>query len=95
MARILAGLQGDEEMKKIINKEQYKEMIKPKVNNILCEGVKGIFKDKQVELYIGPTAAESVLKVNGEMVHNIQAVHLSIRLGKPTRLFIEKNIIPE
>ena len=64
-----------------------------KINRIIARGVTGIYKDKNIEIDIGNTAAETKVFVNGKFIPPealIQSIHIAIRVGKLTTVTIEK-----
>ncbi len=64
-----------------------------KINRITATGVKGIYKDKEIEVHIGSTSNDTFVFVNGKELPPsamIQSIHISIVTGKPTRMTIEK-----
>lgn len=61
-----------------------------KKNIIIAKGVKGIYKDKEIEIKIGNHSDNSDIKVNGKKVRGIFGVHIHIRVDKETTLILEK-----
>jgi len=58
-------------------------------NRVLCKGVNGIYKDKQLEIKIGKTHADSSVKVNGTTVKNVTACYIKIVPHKITTVTLE------
>jgi len=59
-------------------------------NLVNATGVSGIYKDKSIELRIGPDAASSELFVDGKKLKNLCiGAWIKIRPGHPTKLFLE------
>ena len=64
-----------------------------KINRITATGVKGIYKDKVIEVHIGATGNTTRVFVDGKELPPeamIQSIHISIRCGKPKVMIIEK-----
>ncbi len=63
-----------------------------KINRIIARGVKGIYKDKDIEIGIGMDHRTTFLKVNGkeEPIELIQSIHISMRVNQITTITIEK-----
>ena len=61
-----------------------------KKNLIIAKGVRGIYKDKDIEVEIGESSEKCRIKVNGKEVEDIFGVHIHMRVGKLTKIIIEK-----
>ncbi len=65
-----------------------------KINRITATGVKGIYKDKTIEVHIGDSWGNTNVFIDGKQIKAedglIQSIHISIRCGKPTVMTIEK-----
>jgi hypothetical protein len=62
--------------------------IEMKQGIIVAEVKKGRYKDSQIELEIGSSAMDSLIKINGKRFDWVQAVHIHIKVGEPTKMVI-------
>ena len=64
-----------------------------KINRITARGVTGIYADKVIEVHIGKSWVDTKIFVDGKELGPqalVQSIHIAIRVGKPTRMTIEK-----
>jgi len=61
-----------------------------KVNRITAKCVKGIYKDKEVEIQIGNTHKDTIVKINGKQIPLIQSIHIKMKFNCQTVITIEK-----
>ncbi len=64
-----------------------------KINRIIARPATGIYKDKLIEVEFGRDFSDTFVKVDGEILKNVQFVGVKCRVGQFTTLVIEK--IPE
>jgi len=63
---------------------------KLKKNTVLARPVKGIYKDKLIEIQIGETGCKSKILINGKDVsERCLGVYIKIKPGELTRVFLE------
>ena len=67
-----------------------KKTKKEPMNRITCMGVKGIYKDQEIEIELGPTHQETNVFINGKPVDFVQSIHISAKVGEVTTIQIEK-----
>ncbi len=61
-----------------------------KINRIIAKPATGIFKDKEIEVDFGNNSDDTIVKVNGKLLKNVQFVGIKCRKGEQTKLVIEK-----
>ena len=61
-----------------------------KINRITAKGVKGIYKDKSIEVQIGKSSDDTQIFIDGTKLELVQSIHISMRVGKPTTMTIGK-----
>ncbi len=65
-------------------------MVAGKINRITARGVKGIYKDKLIEVHIGKSHVDTHIFVDGKELELVQSIHISMRVDKQTTITIEK-----
>ena len=63
------------------------------INRITAIGVEGIYKDNTIVVHIGKDSTSTKVFIDGKELPPkalIQSIHISIVVGKPTRMTIEK-----
>ena len=60
-----------------------------KYNRVHATGITGIFKDKQIEILIGDSGGDTVIKVNGKKIDNCVGAWIKILPDRPTKLTLD------
>lgn len=60
------------------------------MNRITARGVKGIYRDKNIEIEIGEHSEDCKILVNGKEVQGIFGVHIHMRAGRRTEIIMER-----
>ena len=64
-----------------------------KINRISAKVIKGIYKDKEIEIEIGKSSDDTKVWLDGKLLPPdalIQSIHIAMRVGKMTTVTIEK-----
>ena len=65
---------------------------KPRINRVTATGLTGIFKGDQIEIDIGKTGNDTIIKVNGKKLNNVIAAYIKMKSGEINKLTLE--VIP-
>lgn len=60
-------------------------------NVVRATGLTGIYKGNDIEVQIGKTYADTIVKINGKKVENCQGVWIKCVVGKITSMHLEFN----
>ena len=58
-------------------------------NRVRATGVTGIYKGKNIEIDIGATSHDTIIKVNGEEIHNVLGCWIKMLPDKPTTITMD------
>lgn len=66
---------------------------KPRINRVIATGLTGKFQGDQIEIDIGKTGNDTIIKVNGKKLDNVIGAFIRMRAGEINKLTLE--LIPK
>jgi len=59
------------------------------MNTVSATGLSGIYVDKEINIKIGKTYEDTVIKVNNKIVKNCIGAWIKMVMNKPTKVYLE------